>query len=240
MTQPPSPPREPYPFAWFGRHELATLVVLVLVAAGVWGFAELADEVMEGETSSFDERVLLAMRSPGDRADPLGPKWLEEIGRDLTALGGMVVLTFLTFTVTGYLWLDGKRHAAVFVLAAVAGGLLLSLALKGGFERDRPALVPHGSYVHTTSFPSGHSMMSAATYLTLAALLARVNLRPGLKAYVLLLAVLLTGGVGVSRVYMGVHWPTDVLAGWTAGATWALLCWLLARWLQRRGKVEQA
>jgi len=228
------------PFAWLGRHELASLVLLALIAGGVWGFAELADEVMEGETSSFDERVLLAMRNPADRADPRGPEWLEEIGRDLTALGGMVVLTFITLAVAGYLWLGGKRHAALFVLAAVAGGLLLSLTLKGGFERDRPTLVPHGSYVHTTSFPSGHSMMSAVTYLTLGALVARVDPRPGLKAYVLLLAVLLTGGVGVSRVYMGVHWPTDVLAGWTAGATWALLCWLLARWLQRRGKVEQA
>lgn len=231
-------PSKDNPIAWLGRHELATLIALVLVAAGVWGFAELADEVMKGATSSFDETVLLAMRNPQDRADPRGPKWLEEIGRDLTALGGMVMLTFVTLAVAGYLLLDGKRRAAAFVLVAIAGGLLLSLVLKGGFDRPRPDLVPHGSYVHTTSFPSGHSMMSAVTYLTLGALLARMHSRPSMKAYALLLAVLLTGAVGVSRVYLGVHWPTDVLAGWTAGATWALLCWLVARWLQRRGQVE--
>jgi undecaprenyl-diphosphatase len=231
-------PRKRDPFSWLGRHEFATLVVIVLIAAGVWGFAELADEVMEGETASFDERVLLAMRHPADRADPRGPEWVEEIGRDLTALGGMATLTFLTLAVAGYLLLDGKRRAAVFVIAAIAGGMLLSLVLKESFDRPRPELVPYGSKIMTTSFPSGHSMMSAVTYLTLGALLARMHARPAMKAYVLILAVLLTTLVGVSRVYVGVHWPTDVLAGWTAGATWALLCWLAARWLQRRGEVE--
>jgi undecaprenyl-diphosphatase len=230
--------QRPGPMAWLGRHELATLVVIVLIAAGVWGFAELADEVMEGETASFDERVLLAMRNPADPADPRGAAWIEEVGRDLTALGGMATLTFLTLAVAGYLLLDGKRRAALFVLAAILGGMLLSLVLKEGFDRPRPDLVPYGSKIMTTSFPSGHSMMSAVTYLTLGALVGRMHSRPAIKAYVLMLAVLLTMAVGVSRVYVGVHWPTDVLAGWTAGATWALLCWLAARWLQRRGRVE--
>lgn len=218
---------------------MAVLVLLLAIAAGVWGFAELADEVMEGQTESVDQRILLAMRSPTDRTDPWGPTWVEEIGRDLSALGGAAFLTILTLTVAGYLLLEGKRRAALFALAAIVGGVVLSLILKEGFDRPRPDLVPHGVHVYTTSFPSGHSMMSAVTYLTLGALLARVQLRPTMKAYVLTLAVLLTIAVGTSRVYVGVHWPTDVLAGWTAGATWALLCWLAARWLQRRGKVEQ-
>jgi len=235
----PSRPQQRHdPISWLGRHEFATLVVIVLIAAGVWGFAELADEVMEGETASFDERVLLAMRNPADPADPRGPDWIEEVGRDLTALGGIVLLTFLTMAVAGYLWLDGKRRATLFVLAAITGGMLLSLVLKESFDRPRPDLVPYGSKIMTTSFPSGHSMMSAVTYLTLGALLARMHARPAMKAYVLILALLLTIAVGVSRVYVGVHWPTDVLAGWTAGATWALLCWLVARWMQRRGQVE--
>jgi undecaprenyl-diphosphatase len=225
---------------WLGRHELATLVLLVLLPAGVLIFAELADAVIAGKTLSFDQKILLALRNPADPADPRGPAWVEEAGRDLTALGGSVVLTCLTLVVSGYLLLDRKRRAAVLVLAAVLGGLLLSLALKEVFMRPRPELVPHRSYVATTSFPSGHSMMSAITYLTLGALLARVQARPRMKAYLLLWAVLLTFAVGVSRVYLGVHWPTDVLAGWTAGATWALLCWLVARWLQRRGQVEQS
>jgi undecaprenyl-diphosphatase len=225
---------------WLGRHELATLLLVVAVAAGVWFFAELADEVKDGDALPFDQAVLLAMRNPQDPSDPLGPGWVEEIGRDLTALGGVAMLTFLTVAAAGYLLLERKRHAAVFLLVAVTGGVLLSLALKGSFSRPRPDLVPHGSYVSTTSFPSGHSMMSAITYLTLGALLARTHPHPRIKAYVLMLAVLMTFAVGVSRVYLGVHWPTDVLAGWAAGATWALLCWLAARWLQRRGRVEAA
>jgi undecaprenyl-diphosphatase len=234
----PTKKRLPGPLSWLGRHELATLVLLILVPAGVWAFVVLADAVTEGETESFDERVLLALRNRAVVSDPLGPAWVEDMGRDVTALGGTVFLTLLTLAVSGYLLLDSKRHAALLVLIAVGGGVLLSATLKRSFDRPRPDLFPHGQYVSTASFPSGHSMVSAATYLTLGALLARVQSRPALKAYVLILAALLMFAVGASRVYLGVHWPTDVLAGWTAGATWALLCWLVARWLQRRGQVE--
>jgi len=221
-----------------GRHELRSLVLLALVLGSIWVFAKLAGEVMEGETHAFDEKVLLAMRNPADRSDPLGPHWVEELGRDFTALGGVGVLTLITLSVAGFLVLQRKLGAALLVLVAIGGGLLLSTLLKLGFDRPRPDLVPHGSYVYTASFPSGHSMLSAATYLTLGALLARVQPRRRLKAYLLMLATLLTLVVGISRIYLGVHWPTDVLAGWTAGAAWALLCWLVARWLQQRGHVE--
>jgi undecaprenyl-diphosphatase len=123
------------------------------------------------------------------------------------------------------------------VVIAVGGGTLLSFLLKGGFDRPRPELVPHGSYVYTASFPSGHSMMSAVVYLTLGALLVRIHPKRRTKAYILTIAVITTLAVGVSRVYMGVHWPSDVLGGWTLGAAWALLCWLVARWLKMRGQV---
>jgi undecaprenyl-diphosphatase len=220
------------------RRELALLILVVAVAGGVWGFVGIADDVVKGQTASMDRRIMLAMRNPADPADPLGPAWVEEIGRDLSALGGTAFLTILTLAVAGYLLLDGKRRAAVFAVGAIAGGVLLSLVLKEFFDRPRPDLVPHGAHVYTASFPSGHSMMSAVTYLTLGALLARVQARRTMKAYVLTLAVLLTIAVGTSRVYVGVHWPTDVLAGWTAGATWALVCWVEAWWLQRRGRLE--
>lgn len=220
------------------RLELVPLLVLVLVAGGIWLFAEIADEVNEGETRRIDEQILLSLRNPDDRTDPLGPRWLEEMERDFTALGGIGVLVLLTVSVSVYLMLDGKKHAALLVLLAVGGAWGGSHLLKQGFQRPRPDLVPHGSYVYTTSFPSGHSMMSAATYLTLGALLARTHSRRRLKIFLLAFAALLTLVVGFSRVYLGVHWPTDVLAGWTAGGVWALLIWLLARWLQHRGSVE--
>jgi undecaprenyl-diphosphatase len=148
------------------------------------------------------------------------------------------VLTFVTLAVAGFLILQRKAHAALFVALAVGGGMLLSTLLKMGFDRPRPDLVPHGAVVYSASFPSGHSMMAAVAYLTLGALLARVQPRRRLKLYLLGLAILLTVAVGVSRVYLGVHWPTDVLAGWALGAAWALLCWAGALWLQRRGQVE--
>jgi len=221
------------------RAEVVPLLLLVLLAGGIWGFASLADEVSEGGTHLLDERVLLALRNPADRAEPWGPRWLQETVRDFTALGGVGVLSLITLAVSVFLLLDGKRRAAGLVVVAVGGGLVLATLLKHGFGRPRPELVPHGSYVYTSSFPSGHAMLSAVTYLTLGALLARLQPRRELKAFLLGVAIVLTFLVGVSRVYLGVHWPTDVLAGWTAGGVWAILCWLAALTLQRRGEIER-
>jgi undecaprenyl-diphosphatase len=225
---------------WLPRalREAAILASIVLAATSLVLFAQLTDEVIEGETRVFDETVLLALRQPGDPSNPIGPGWLEDAMRDFTALGSLAVLTFLTAAVTGFLVLQGKRHAALLVVVAIGGGILVSTLTKLGFDRPRPDLVPHGATVYTASFPSGHSMMSAVTYLTLGALLARVHAERRLKLYLLGLAVIITVLVGTSRVYLGVHWPTDVLAGWALGAAWALLCWAVALWLQMRGKVE--
>ena len=218
--------------------EASALVAIGLIGASLWLFISIAGEVVEGETTAWDRRLLLALRSAADPAMPWGPAWVQEMARDFTALGGVAVLTLMTLAVIGYLLLAGKRYAAVAVLVAVAGGLILSSLLKLGFDRARPELVPHGSFVYTTSFPSGHSMMAAVTYLTLGAMLARVEASLRMKIYLLSVAVFLTVLVGVSRVYLGVHWPTDVAAGWAGGAAWALACSLVMRRLQRRGQVE--
>ncbi len=215
------------------------LLALCAVAGALAAFIQLADEVIEGDTRALDEAILLALRTPGDRSDPLGPGWVEELGRDFTALGGVGILVSMSLAVVGYLLIERKRHAALLVVVAVVGGLLISTLLKEGFDRPRPDLVPHGAIVYTASFPSGHSMLSAVVYLTLGALLARVHAGLALKAYFLLVAAILTLLVGVSRVYLGVHWPTDVLAGWAGGAAWAILCWTVALQLQRRGQVEE-
>lgn len=218
--------------------ELETLALLVVVTTGAWGFVQIADEVSDGSTRSVDEALLRAMRSRTDLADPVGPKWVEEMARDFTAMGGASILVFLVLVTATYLLLAGKRHAALFVVLAAGGGQLLSVLFKMGFARPRPDLVPHGAYVYSASFPSGHAMVSAVTYLTLGALLARMHRPPALKAFFFGIAIALTVVVGISRVYLGVHWPTDVAAGWAAGSVWASLCWLVALWFQRRGRVE--
>jgi undecaprenyl-diphosphatase len=164
---------------------------------------------------------------------------LAEVARDVTALGSTTVIVLVTGAVAGFLLLDRKYAAMLFVVAATGSGFALSVALKGLFRRPRPEVVPHLMRVYYSSFPSGHSMMSAVVYLTLGALLARLVAKRRLKFYVLAVAVLLTGMVGVSRVYLGVHYPTDILAGWSAGLTWASLCWLVERRLQRRGAIER-
>lgn len=214
------------------------LVALFVLLGGGWAFVELSDEVFEGDTKRIDESVLMLFRVAGDPADPIGPAWAEETARDVTGLGGVGILTFLTLSAAGFLSLQANRHLAWYVLIAVGTGVALSMLLKAGFDRPRPDLVPHGQTVYTSSFPSGHSMMSAVTFLTLGALLASAQTSLRLKAYLIGLASLLTVAVGLSRIYLGVHWPTDVLAGWTAGAAWALACWSMARYLRRRGKIE--
>ncbi len=224
--------------AWLRAREVETLVAVLLAAGGVWLFVELADDVLEGDTASVDERLLLMFRTASDTSDPVGAPWVEDLARDATALGGAGFLTLLTLASAGFLALQRKLHLALYLLGAVAGGTLASTLLKLGFDRPRPDLVAHGQVVYTSSFPSGHSMLSAVVYLTLGALLASGQTNLGMRAYLVGLAVFLAVLVGVSRVYLGVHWPTDVLGGWTAGAAWALVCWALAERLRRRGTVE--
>jgi len=225
---------------WVGRFELIAIILGMLVVGGIWLFVAVAGEVMEGDTQAFDERIILALRNPADRADPLGPSWLEEMGRDVTAMGGVALLTILTVGVVLFLFLQRTTRAAYFVTVAVVGGVLLGTLLKSFFERPRPDLVPHLSYVYTASFPSGHSLNAAVVYLTLGVLLARLQQHRVLKIYIMFVAAFITLAVGISRVYLGVHWPTDVLAGWTAGAAWALHCWFGMWWLQRSGEVESS
>ena len=221
-----------------GLRETGALLWLASLSLFAFGFVKIAGEMREGDTAALDRAILLALRNPQDLSDPIGPTWLEEAARDMTALGGHAVLGLITLSVLTYLWLSDRRHAALFVIAAVVGGMLLSAGLKVGFERPRPDLVPHGTRVYTASFPSGHAMLSAVTYLTLGTLLARVQTRRGVKTFLVGLAIVTTLLVGASRVYLGVHWPSDVLAGWCSGAAWASLCWLVALALQRRGEVE--
>jgi undecaprenyl-diphosphatase len=133
----------------------------------------------------------------------------------------------------------GRYHMMWLVLAASIGATVINSTIKNIVERPRPVVVPRLTDVSSESFPSGHSAMSAAVYLTLGGLLAQTVSRRRLKLYFIFVAMLLTFLVGLSRVCLGVHYPSDVLAGWTTGLVWALLCWLAGRYLQRRGAIER-
>lgn len=213
------------------RHHFSPkmLAALAFVTAAIWLFVELAEEIMAGDTLAFDSAILLAFRDPADPGHHIGPEWLETVMRDLTALGGVTVLGLLVAAVVGLLWFQSRHRTALMLLIAVGGGQLFSNVAKFLFDRPRPDLVPHGTLVTTASFPSGHSMMSAVIWLTLAGMVARTEPSLSMRIYLISIATLITFLVGVSRIYLGVHWPTDVVAGWAAGATWALTCTALAR-----------
>jgi undecaprenyl-diphosphatase len=216
------------------RVETASLILWMLAAGAIWGFFNIGSEVGEGDTLVLDKRILLALRNPADPSDPIGPKGFQEAMRDVTALGGVTVLSLVTIVATLALLLHGKRRRAAIFAGIVVATQVSATFLKDIYDRPRPELVPHGSYVYSSSFPSGHSTLAAATYLTLATMIASLEPKPGTKALVYVVAGLVTVSVGFSRVYLGVHWPSDVLAGWTLGAAWALLGWISLRVLQGR------
>lgn len=213
------------PAALLRRLESRALIALLAAAAALWALLAVGGEMQEGETLALDRRILLSLRRPGDPSQPLGSHSFQEAMRDATALGGFTVLTMVTLVAAlAFAFHRKLRHAAVLVVTALIS-MFASEQLKGLYGRPRPELVPHATYVYSASFPSGHSMLSATIYLTLAALIATLESRRATKALAFAVALLLMVAVGFSRVYLGVHWPSDVLAGWCGGAACALVAW---------------
>lgn len=206
----------------FKRTEARLLMALLGVLALVWGFLALTDEVREGDTSRFDRTLLLAFRTPHDLATPIGPRWLQESARDITALGGFTTLSLVTAMGFAILMLLGRRTQAWILGGSVVIAQVLAEGIKAIVQRPRPDLVPQHDMVYSSSFPSGHAMMAPVVYLTLAAIVAAGHRRTAIKVLLLIGATVLVLGIGVSRIYLGVHWPSDVLAGWTLGAIVAL------------------
>ncbi len=219
-----------------GTDGLYILIALLALVVALWGFIELADDVLEGDTQRIDEMILHVFRQQGDLASPIGPQWLPQVMRDITALGGHAVLTLVTLIAAGYCVVIRRFGMVLLILAASLGGMALSAVMKELFGRARPDTLLHLAEVSTASFPSGHSMLSAAIYLSLSAIIAEIVPGHKTRAYILGTAFLLTGLVGVSRIFLGVHYPTDVLAGWAVGIAWAIICWLMAIYMQRYSK----
>ncbi len=216
-------------WAFLRRFEARVLVGLLMAAAALWAFLTLGGEMAEGETDALDRSLMLMLRNPADLSDPIGSSHVEEVMRDITALGGTTVITLVSVVAAlAFAFHQRYRHAAVMGGAVLLAWISSDLG-KALYGRSRPELVPHGVTVYSASFPSGHSTLAAATFLTLAMLVASLETRRRTKALCYVLAAVLLVAVGVSRVYLGVHWPSDVLAGWSLGAAWALAAWLVLR-----------
>ena len=221
------------------RREQWLLAMFLGGALLLFAFLELAGEMSEGETSAFDKAILIGLRHADDLGQPIGPAFLKSSMIDITALGGTTVLTLFAILAISFLLLRGRWRQALLAAFATGGGAIMGKVLKSLFARPRPEVVPHLVEVTSLSFPSGHSMNSAIVYLTLAVLLARSFTERKLRAFTIGVAVLLVLTIGFSRIYLGVHYPSDVLAGWSIGAAWALVMGLIATVLQRQHKIEQ-
>lgn len=224
--------------ALIGRIELPMLLAGVIVAGGLWGFLELTEVATDRAPHALDSDILLLFRVEGHPDAPIGPAWLPKVVRDITALGSAAVLTLITAATALYFFVARRPATGLFVIAAVVSGQILSTLLKAGIDRPRPEVVPHLMQESSLSFPSGHAMISALVYLTLGALASQTTQNHATRAYILSLAVFISLLVGVSRLYLGVHWPSDVMAGWCAGFAWAMVWWMAARLTLRNGKSQ--
>jgi undecaprenyl-diphosphatase len=201
-------------------------------------FYPLSSKGQGGATKELDETILRMLRRRDNLAIPSGPKWLSQASHDITSLGSGTNLTLASGIAVGFLCLQRRFRAAGFLIVSLGSGLMLSYLLKNFFLRERPIVVPRLTHFDPGSFPSGHSMGAALVYLTLGGILSRQTRRLLKKAYFLSIALALSVLVGISRIYLGVHFPSDVLAGWAVGSLWSAICTQTARWLQREGTVE--
>ena len=198
---------------------LVLLTGAVLAVSGVWAFTRVAENVREGATSAVDEA---ALRWVG--AHRITVPWMEHAMVEITALGTAVVVLAVVGISALFLFLTHHRYSAGLLLVSTGGGIVLNSLLKLGFQRPRPDVIEWGTHAMSSSFPSGHAMSAAIAYGTVGWLAAR--LAPGRRSRlaILLVAALLVVLISLSRIWLGVHYPSDVLAGFLVGIAWAGFC----------------
>lgn len=210
------------------------VVLALIVAVCGFLFIRISREMLEGETLQFDKSILLSLRHQSNLAVPIGPHWLLPAAQDFSALGSVTLVTLLTVVAVGYFIVACRLRAAVYLSVSMIGATIMMAVLKVMFARPRPEIVPHLTLVADASFPSGHSMIAAVFYLTLSAMIARTAVRKTVAAYFLVVSITISVVVGLTRVFLGVHYPTDVLAGWCVGVAWASGSYLLASMLESK------
>ncbi|OYW99052.1 MAG: hypothetical protein B7Z14_13050 [Bosea sp. 32-68-6] len=194
---------------------------IVIPIAAAFVFLALALFIASGRSFAFDRSIVLLFREAGDPSMPIGPAWLREAVRDVTAFGSTVGLGMMTIAAGLTLWLCRHRHLAVGLALTVIGATAVSTALKILIGRDRPDIVEHAALTFTASFPSGHAFLSAVTLLSIAGFVGLAARRDDITRLCLVLAWGMIVMIGVSRIYLGVHWPTDVIGGWCLGIAWS-------------------
>ncbi len=218
--------------SWLRAHRNVLIAISAAVLLQV-AFAVLASEVLEDETTAFDQTILQAFRDGNGM--PVGPGWLKATVLNLSALGSVAVVTLIVVLAATFLVLVKRRGEALLLVATSVGATLTLVVLKTVFGRERPTVVSALATEVDLSFPSGHSLIASAIYPTLGLLLARTFKDQHLKVFVLAAAACLTLMIGFTRIYIGVHYPTDVLGGWMLGLSWAILCALVSQRLRPPG-----
>lgn len=204
------------------------------VATAVLLIALVGELIGRGSQFAFDRAILLAARGGTMHGTPVGPAWLVQAMVDVTALGGPIVLVIVVALTCGFLTIQRRWVTFWLVLGGTTTGSIAVALAKGLVARPRPDLTDHLVTISSASFPSGHAANSAIIYLTIATILMQIVEGRAARSYILITAALLVLAIGGSRVYLGVHWPSDVLAGWIFGTLWAIAWWALGAWLRLR------
>lgn len=215
-------------------NEIMFLFIVLVALLSLLLFIQVAGEVEGGELQHIDDKILLMFRDPNDPSKALGSQNFQDMVRDITSLGSATIVTLITVLIFLFLLMKREYRSAVYVLFATVSGAVLVTLLKVLFARERPDIVTHLVYEASKSFPSGHSTISAVMYLSMAVLVMRIEKSHKERLFIICTALFLTFIIGLSRIYLGVHYPSDVLAGWALGVFWALLIWVVSSFFERR------